>query len=263
MAGGTTVTYSLAVDLNIPMIGMLRRKAEKVIIDTALKGLKRRVEGAPDRLTIPRRLRSRDADGAVHGQGWGREDHPRRGDGRPPRAVRAQDAGRLHGPGALAGRRAGGRPRRTSRWRSTGVDGLFAAHVDARALLDGTWGRLREHLATILAGAGVDELVADELTVLPGVEELLALAAVRRAAQSGPWDVVVVDCGPTAETLRLLALPEALSGYLERLFPAHRRAVRGLLARDRRTRGAGTAPPKRSTSWWTNSPTCGPCSPRR
>jgi uncharacterized membrane protein len=40
----TTVTYSLAVDLNIPMIGMLRRKAEKVIIDTALKGLKRRVE---------------------------------------------------------------------------------------------------------------------------------------------------------------------------------------------------------------------------
>jgi uncharacterized membrane protein len=41
---GTTVTYSLAVDLNIPMIGMLRRKAEKVIIDTALKGLKRRVE---------------------------------------------------------------------------------------------------------------------------------------------------------------------------------------------------------------------------
>ena len=45
-AGGTTVTYSLAVDLNIPMIGMLRRKAEKVIIDTALKGLKRRVEGS-------------------------------------------------------------------------------------------------------------------------------------------------------------------------------------------------------------------------
>jgi ribosome-associated toxin RatA of RatAB toxin-antitoxin module len=42
--GVTTVTYSLAVDLSIPMIGMLRRKAEKVIIDTALKGLKRRVE---------------------------------------------------------------------------------------------------------------------------------------------------------------------------------------------------------------------------
>ncbi len=111
-----------------------------------------------------------------------------------------------------------------------GVPGLFAAHVDARALLTGSWGRLQEHLRTLLAGAGVDELVADELTVLPGVEDLLALGEVRRAAETGPWDVVVVDCGPTGETLRLLSLPEALAGYLERLFPAHRRAVRGLLA---------------------------------
>ena len=111
----------------------------------------------------------------------------------------------------------------------TEVDGgLFAAHVDARALLEGSWGRLQEHLRTLLVGAGVDELAADELTVLPGVEELLALAEVRRAAETGPWDVVVVDCGPTGETLRLLALPEAVIGYLERLFPAHRRAVRRL-----------------------------------
>jgi arsenite/tail-anchored protein-transporting ATPase len=108
--------------------------------------------------------------------------------------------------------------------------GLFAAHVDTRALLDETWGRLQYHLRTMLAGAGVDELVADELTVLPGVEDLLALGEVQRAAETGLWDVVVVDCGPTAETLRLLGLPEAISGYLERLFPAHRRAVRGLLA---------------------------------
>lgn len=108
--------------------------------------------------------------------------------------------------------------------------GLFAAHIDTRALLDHSWGLLQGHLRTMLAGAGVDELVADELTVLPGVEDLLALGEVQRAAETGLWDVVVVDCGPTAETLRLLGLPEAISGYLERLFPAHRRAVRGLLA---------------------------------
>jgi arsenite-transporting ATPase len=108
--------------------------------------------------------------------------------------------------------------------------GLFAAHVDTRTLLDGAWARLQGHLGTLLAGAGVDELVADELTVLPGVEDLLALGEVRRLAESGPWEVVIVDCGPTAETLRLLGLPEALSTYLERLFPAHRRAVRGLIS---------------------------------
>jgi ribosome-associated toxin RatA of RatAB toxin-antitoxin module len=47
LGSGTKVTYQLAVDLSIPMIGMLRRKAEKVIIDTALKGLKKRVESLP------------------------------------------------------------------------------------------------------------------------------------------------------------------------------------------------------------------------
>jgi arsenite-transporting ATPase len=108
--------------------------------------------------------------------------------------------------------------------------GLFAAQIDPRGLVDDAWRELRGHLRTVLAGAGVDELDAEELTVLPGVEELLALAEVHRLAASGPWETVVVDCGPTAETLRLLALPEAFAGYLERLFPTHRRVVRGLLA---------------------------------
>lgn len=111
-----------------------------------------------------------------------------------------------------------------------GADGLWAGQVDARALVDGSWRQIRGHLRTVLAGAGVDELDAEELTVLPGVEELLALSEVYRLAATGPWEVVVVDCGPTAETLRLLALPEAVAGYLERLFPTHRRVVRGLLA---------------------------------
>ncbi|WNV83558.1 ArsA family ATPase [Umezawaea sp. Da 62-37] len=108
--------------------------------------------------------------------------------------------------------------------------GLFAAQIDPRDLVDHAWHDLRGHLRTILAGAGVDELDAEELTVLPGVEELLALAEVHRLAHAGPWEAVVVDCGPTAETLRLLSLPEAFAGYLERLFPTHRRVVRGLLA---------------------------------
>ncbi|MFR9729187.1 ArsA family ATPase [Saccharopolyspora sp. MS10] len=114
-----------------------------------------------------------------------------------------------------------------------GSDGpvrLHAAEVQTRGLLDQTWNELREHLRTVLLGAGVSELDAEELTHLPGVEDLLALSEVRRLAETGLWDTVVVDCGPTAETLRLLALPESLSGYLDRLFPAHRRVVRGLLA---------------------------------
>ncbi|MEY8040773.1 ArsA family ATPase [Saccharopolyspora cebuensis] len=107
---------------------------------------------------------------------------------------------------------------------------LHAAEVHTRALVDDAWRELRGHLRTLLHGAGVDEVAAEELTALPGVEDLLALSEVHRLADSGLWDAVIVDCGPTAETLRLLALPESAAGYLERLFPAHRRAVRGLLA---------------------------------
>jgi len=74
----------------------------------------------------------------------------------------------------------------------------------------------------------VDPIAAEELTVLPGAEEVLALLELRRQVQSGAWDVVVVDCAPTAETLRLLALPEALGWYMDRLFPVQRRVVRAL-----------------------------------
>ncbi|MPZ85437.1 MAG: AAA family ATPase [Actinophytocola sp.] len=97
---------------------------------------------------------------------------------------------------------------------------LYAAHVDARGLVDKAWQDIRRQLRTALAGAGLDELDAAELTVLPGVDELLALTEVARLAREGPWEVVVVDCGPTAETLRLLALPEAVAGYVDRLHRA-------------------------------------------
>lgn len=99
------------------------------------------------------------------------------------------------------------------------VDALLSAvQIDSRTLVDTTWHELRAELRTTLSGAGLDTLDAEELTVLPGVDELLALSEVRRLAEHGPWDTIVVDCGPTAETLRLLALPEAVSGYLTRVF---------------------------------------------
>jgi arsenite/tail-anchored protein-transporting ATPase len=80
----------------------------------------------------------------------------------------------------------------------------------------------------VLEIAGVDPVAAEELTVIPGAEEVLALLELRLHALSDDWDVVIVDCAPTAETLRLLALPEALTWYLQKVFPAHRRLARGM-----------------------------------
>src|SRR6476469_4360669 len=92
---------------------------------------------------------------------------------------------------------------------------LYAAHVDARGLADRSWQAIRREVRGFFPG--LSDVDAAELTVLPGVDELLALTEVARLAAAGPWEVVVVDCGPTAETLRLLALPEAVGGYLTRL----------------------------------------------
>jgi arsenite-transporting ATPase len=114
-------------------------------------------------------------------------------------------------------------------WRGVGpvtVPGttLDALQVDARAQLDSAWPSVAAVLSGLLDGAGLDPLVADEVASLPGVEDVLALAEVRRLAEG--YDAVVVDCAPTAETLRLLALPEALERMLSRAFPLERRIDR-------------------------------------
>jgi arsenite-transporting ATPase len=106
--------------------------------------------------------------------------------------------------------------------------GLFAQQVDAQGRFERSWGEVQDYLLSVLSAAGVDPIEAEELTVLPGAEEILALLEVRDQAEADRWDLVVVDCAPTAETLRLLALPDALGWYMDRVFPVERRVVRSL-----------------------------------
>lgn len=106
--------------------------------------------------------------------------------------------------------------------------GLAAMQVDSQARFEQGWREIARYLRDLLTRGGGPGLAAEELAVLPGAEEVLSLLAVRDQAAGGRWDAVVVDCAPTAETLRLLALPEALAWYLERVFPTHRRIVRTL-----------------------------------
>ncbi|HZG95974.1 MAG TPA: ArsA family ATPase [Mycobacteriales bacterium] len=106
--------------------------------------------------------------------------------------------------------------------------GLYGLQVDAQGGFERSWREVQGYLLTLLESGGVDVLEAEELTVLPGAEEVLALIEVRGQVLSGRWDLVVVDCAPAAETLRLLALPDVLTWYADRLFPVERRVVRSL-----------------------------------
>ena len=108
------------------------------------------------------------------------------------------------------------------------ADRLHVQQVDAQLRFEQSWAEIQGYLLSVLDVAGLDPVAAEEMTVIPGAEEVLALLELRLHARSGDWDVVVVDCAPSAETLRLLALPEALGWYMQRVFPVERRVVRAL-----------------------------------
>jgi len=104
--------------------------------------------------------------------------------------------------------------------------GLHLHQVDTQRTMERHWGELRDYARNLLVELGLDEITSEEITVLPGAEEIIALLELREHAREGRWDVIVVDCAPTAETLRLLALPEALDWHMTRLMPVGRKVMR-------------------------------------
>jgi arsenite-transporting ATPase len=103
---------------------------------------------------------------------------------------------------------------------------LWAQETDIYNNLQTHWGLVQEWLNAILRWSGeVDSLIADELTVLPGMDELANLLWINRHRESGLFDVIVVDAAPTGETLRLLSFPDVMRWWMQRIFPIQRRAM--------------------------------------
>jgi len=106
------------------------------------------------------------------------------------------------------------------------VPGLWGQQIDSQARMEDAWVEIQAWLYDVFEWAGVRAIEAEELTVVPGLDEIFSLSDIKTYADSGDWDVVVVDCAPTAETLRLLSLPEILRWYMDRVFPATRKVNR-------------------------------------
>src|SRR3954464_7798548 len=102
----------------------------------------------------------------------------------------------------------------------------WAEQIDAQDRLESNWREIQEYLISVMNWAGMEAIQAEELSVIPGIDEIFALIDVRRHVEGGKFDVLVVDCAPTAETLRLLSLPEIMNWYIERIFPVERRVVK-------------------------------------
>ncbi|HZD80692.1 MAG TPA: TRC40/GET3/ArsA family transport-energizing ATPase [Actinomycetota bacterium] len=111
---------------------------------------------------------------------------------------------------------------------------LWAEQIDAQARLETNWREIQEYMVQLMNWAGVETIQAEELSVIPGLDEIFSLIDVKRHVDDARYDLLVVDCAPTAETLRLLSLPEIMNWYIERIFPVQRRvtkAVRPMMSR--------------------------------
>ena len=97
------------------------------------------------------------------------------------------------------------------------VKRLFAQQVQAQDELESHWGAVSDWLGGLLMERGVERIAAEELTVPPGGDELFSLLVLKAHVESGEWDVIIVDCAPTGETLRLLSFPDAARWWLDKV----------------------------------------------
>jgi arsenite/tail-anchored protein-transporting ATPase len=89
--------------------------------------------------------------------------------------------------------------------------------------IDKYWGTIQEYVSSLLRWRGLDDVLAEEMSVLPGMDELASLLWIAEHHDSGKYDLIVVDAAPTGETLRLLSLPEAGRWWLDRIYPIQRK----------------------------------------
>lgn len=105
-------------------------------------------------------------------------------------------------------------------------ENLWGQEVNSLRETEKNWGIVQGWLTALLDKAQLTDIATEEMLVFPGMEELFSLLQIKEHAQSGNYDVIVVDCAPTGETLRLLSYPNVLNWWLEKMFPNERRLIK-------------------------------------
>ncbi|UED76418.1 ArsA family ATPase [Brevibacillus sp. DP1.3A] len=105
-------------------------------------------------------------------------------------------------------------------------ENLWGQEVNSLRETERNWGAVQGWLTTLLDKAQLTDITTEEMLVFPGMEELFSLLQIKEHAMSGQFDVLVVDCAPTGETLRLLSYPNVLNWWLEKIFPTERKLIK-------------------------------------
>ncbi|MFQ6014131.1 MAG: ArsA family ATPase [Anaerolineae bacterium] len=102
---------------------------------------------------------------------------------------------------------------------------LWGQEINVLHEMERYWGTVQAYMSSVFAWQGMDELMAEETSVFPGIGELASLIQIVRHHDRAEYDVIIVDCAPTSDTLRLLSFPEVARWYLRRIFPIERKVA--------------------------------------
>jgi arsenite-transporting ATPase len=109
------------------------------------------------------------------------------------------------------------------------TENLDALEVSIYHEIESNWGIVREHFSQLMAEQGIEGILADEMSILPGMEEAFPLIRVKKHKEDQKYDLLVIDCAPTGETLRLLSAPESFKWAISMMRNAENMVVRPLI----------------------------------
>jgi arsenite-transporting ATPase len=101
-------------------------------------------------------------------------------------------------------------------------ENLWIQELDIQEEIEKNWGDIHKYLSTLLNTTGLDEILAEELAVLPGMEEVSLLLYINRYFRKKKFDVIILDCAPTGESLRFISIPTTLEWYIKKIFNMER-----------------------------------------
>jgi arsenite-transporting ATPase len=99
---------------------------------------------------------------------------------------------------------------------------LWIQELDISEEMERNWGDIHKYISTLLGSTGLDEIIAEELAILPGMEELSLLLHINRYVKEKTYDVIILDCAPTGESLRFISIPTTLEWYIKKIFKIER-----------------------------------------
>lgn len=99
---------------------------------------------------------------------------------------------------------------------------LYIQELDMQEEIERNWGEIYQYISTLISTAGIDEILAEELAILPGMEEVSLLLYINLYVQKNEFDVIILDCAPTGESIRFISIPTALEWYMKKFFKMER-----------------------------------------